>query len=119
MAGQPTESPTGVPQFQVPSLANLTSQQAFDAIQAANLTPREEAPRYSDVYSTGLVLDQFPLAGTTVTQTTVVTFAVSLGPNLVDVPDVQRVRGTDAQATLTNLGFQVQVQEEASTLSEG
>ena len=84
VAGQPTESPTGVPQFQVPSLANLTSQQAFDAIQAANLTPREEAPRYSDVYSTGLVLDQFPLAGTTVTQTTVVTFAVSLGPNLID-----------------------------------
>jgi len=39
--------------FQVPSLANLTSQQAFDAIQAANLTPREEAPRYSDVYSAG------------------------------------------------------------------
>jgi beta-lactam-binding protein with PASTA domain len=54
-----------------------------------------------------------------VTQTTVVTFAVSLGPNLVDVPDVQRVRGTNAETTLTNLGFQVQVQEEASTLSEG
>jgi serine/threonine-protein kinase len=118
-AGQPTEAPTSVPQFQVPSLANLTSQQAFDAIQAANLTPREEAPRYSDVYSTGQVLDQFPLAGTTLTQTTVVTFAVSLGPNLIDVPDVQRVRGTNAQTTLTNLGFQVQVQEESSTLSEG
>jgi hypothetical protein len=48
VAGAPTESPTGVPQFQVPSLANMTSQQAFEAIQAANLTPREEAPRYSD-----------------------------------------------------------------------
>ena len=119
VAGQPTEQPTGVPQFQVPSLVNLTSQQAFDAIQAANLTPREEASRYSDVYSTGLVLDQFPLAGTTVTQTTVVTYVVSLGPNLVDVPDVQRRRVTSAQATLANLGFQVQVQEEASTLSEG
>jgi serine/threonine protein kinase/beta-lactam-binding protein with PASTA domain len=119
VAGQPTESPTGVPQFQVPSLANLTSQQAFDAIQAANLTPREEAKRYSDVISAGLVLDQFPLAGTTVTQTTVVTYAVSLGPNLVDVPNVQRMRSQDAQNLLTNLGFQSQVQEEASTLSEG
>jgi eukaryotic-like serine/threonine-protein kinase len=29
VAGQPTELPTGVPQFQVPSLTNLTSQQAF------------------------------------------------------------------------------------------
>jgi serine/threonine protein kinase len=119
VAGQPTESPTGVPQFQVPSLANLTSQQAFEAIQAANLTPREEAPRYSDVISTGLVLDQFPLPATTVTQTTVVTFAVSLGPNLIDVPNVQRMRAQDAQNLLTNLGFQSQVQEEASTLSEG
>jgi len=117
--GQPTEAATAVPQFQVPSLANLTSQQAFAAIQAANLTPREEPPRYSDVYSTGLVLDQFPLAGTTVTQTTVVTYAVSLGPNLVDVPNVQRMRAQDAQNLLANLGFQAQVQEEASTLSEG
>jgi serine/threonine-protein kinase len=119
VASQPTELPTSVPQFQVPSLANLTSQQAIDAIRAANLTPREDAPRYSDVYSTGLVLDQFPLAGTTVTQTTVVTYAVSLGPDLIDVPNVQRVRAANAQTTLTNLGFQVQVQEEASTLSEG
>jgi serine/threonine-protein kinase len=119
VASQPTELPTSVPQFQVPSLANLTSQQAIDAIRAANLTPREDAPRYSDVYSTGLVLDQFPLAGTTVTQTTVVTYAVSLGPDLIDVPNVHRVRAANAQTTLTNLGFQVQVQEEASTLSEG
>jgi serine/threonine protein kinase/beta-lactam-binding protein with PASTA domain len=119
VAAQPTEQPTAVPQFQVPALANLTSQQAIAAIQAAKLTPREDQPRYSDVYSTGLVLDQFPPAGTTVTQTTVVTYAVSLGPNLIDVPDVQRVRATSAQTTLTNLGFQVQVQEEASTLSEG
>src|SRR3954468_10953335 len=44
VAGQPTEAATAVPQFQVPSLANLTSQQAFAAIQAANLTPREEPP---------------------------------------------------------------------------
>jgi serine/threonine-protein kinase len=119
VAEQPTESPTSVPEFQVPSLANLTSQQAFEAIQAANLIPREEAARYSDVISTGLVIDQFPLPAATVTQTTVVTFAVSLGPNLVDVPDVQRVRAATAQSTLANLGFQVQVQEEASTLSEG
>src|SRR6266508_3189875 len=109
VAGQPTASPelpTGVPQSLVPSLANLNSQQAFTAIQAANLTPREEAPRYSDVISTGLVLDQFPLPATTVTQTTVVTFAVSLGPDLIDVPNFQRMRSHDAQNLLTNLRLQ-------------
>ncbi|HEU5101096.1 MAG TPA: Stk1 family PASTA domain-containing Ser/Thr kinase [Roseiflexaceae bacterium] len=118
-AGQPTAPPTSVPQFQVPFLANMTREQAFEAIRSANLTPREDPPRYSDVISTGLVIDQFPLAGTTVTQTTVVTYAVSLGPNLIDVPDVRRVRAENAQAILTNLGFQVQLQEEASTVSEG
>jgi serine/threonine-protein kinase len=119
VAEPPTAQPTSLPQFQVPPLANMTSQQAFEAIQAANLTPREEPPRYSDVISTGLVIDQFPLAGTTVTQTTVVTYVVSLGPNLVDVPDVRRVRAENAQNILANLGFQVQLQEEASTVSEG
>src|SRR4051812_34966544 len=104
VAGQPTASPelpTGVPQAQVPSLANMTKEQAFAAIQAANLTPREDPARYSDVVSTGLVLDQFPLAGTTVTQTTMVTYAVSLGPNLIDVPSIQTYRSKDAQNLLT------------------
>jgi serine/threonine-protein kinase len=119
VASQPTDLPTGVPQVQVPPLTNLTREQAFDLIQSTGLTPREDPARYSEVVSTGLVLDQFPLAGTTVTQTTVVTYAVSLGPNLVDVQDVRRMRAQDAQNILTNLGFQVQVQEEASTLSEG
>jgi serine/threonine-protein kinase len=116
---EPTAGPTAVPQVPVPPLANLTGQQAFEALQAAGLTPREEAPRYSDVISQGLVLDQFPLAGTTITQTSVVTYALSLGPNLIDVPDVRRVNAQNAQSILTNLGFQVEVQEEASTVSEG
>jgi len=119
VADQPTELPTSMPQFQVPSLTNLTRQQAFELIQAANLTPHEDAARYSDVISIGQVIDQFPLAATTVMQTTVVTFAVSLGPNLADVPNVQRMLAQDAQNLLTSLGFQSQVQEEASTLSEG
>jgi serine/threonine-protein kinase len=119
VAGQPTEPPTSIPQFSVPFLANMTSQQAFDAIQAAKLIPREDPPRNSDVISTGLVIDQFPLAGTTVTQTTVVTYVVSLGPNLIDVPDVRRVRATDAENLLAAAGFVVNKQEEASTISEG
>src|SRR5262245_6650264 len=78
-SAQPTAAPTGVPMVPVPDLADKTSQEAFLALQAVNLTPREEQPRFSDTISQGLVIDQFPLAGTPITQTSVVTYAVSLG----------------------------------------
>jgi serine/threonine-protein kinase len=109
---EPTAAPTAVPMGTVPDLAGKTSQEAFAAVQAAGLTPREDAPRFDDVISTGLVLDQFPTAGTQITDTAVVTYAVSLGPALLDVPDVQRAREADARARLEGAGFQVQVQQE-------
>jgi len=116
----PTEGPTTVPQATVPALANLTSEQARNLIQQAGLTPREDEPRFSDVISAGLVIDQFPLAGTAITSTSLVTYAVSLGPEAIPVPDVAGLRAADAQATLERAGFQVSVQEEPSqTMSEG
>jgi serine/threonine-protein kinase len=114
VAEQPTPAPTGVPLVRVPNLAGMDSAQARSTIEAATLASREELPRYSDVISTGLVIDQFPLAGTELTATSVVTYAVSLGPEPVEVPDVAGLRATDAQASLSRAGFQVQIREEAS-----
>jgi len=110
----PTPAPTSVPLVRVPDLTGMDSAQARSAIEAATLASREEQPRYSDTISTGLVIDQFPLAGTELTATSTVTYAVSLGPELIDVPDMRRVSSTDAQNILTNVGFQIRVQEEAS-----
>jgi serine/threonine-protein kinase len=98
----------------MPDLLNKTSQEAFAAVQAAGLTPLEEQPRYSDTISGGLVLDQFPLPNTEITQTTTVTYVVSLGPEPVEIPDVVGLRASNAQAALERAGFQVQLQEEAS-----
>jgi serine/threonine-protein kinase len=114
VAAPPTPAPTGVPLAHVPDLTGMTSEQARDAIVAATLTSREELPRYSDVISTGLVIDQFPLAGIEITATSTVTYAVSLGPEPIAVPDVAGMRATDAQAALSRAGFQVERQEEAS-----
>jgi serine/threonine-protein kinase len=114
IAEQPTAASTAVPQAQVPNLANMDSPQAFAAVQAAGLTPREETSRYSDVVAIGLVVDQFPQAGTLITQSSVVTYAVSLGPDSVPVPDVQRLRAKDAHGMLERAGFQIQEQQEQS-----
>jgi serine/threonine-protein kinase len=119
-SAQPTAAPTGVPMVPVPDLAGKTSQEASLALQAVNLSPLEEQPRFSDTISQGLVIDQFPLAGTSITQTSVVTFAVSLGAEPVEVPNVAGLRAGDAQGMLERVGFKVQRQEEASrTMDEG
>jgi len=116
---QPTVSATAQPQIAMPSLTNLTREQALALIQSSGLQPGAETSGNSDTVAAGFVFDQRPLPNEQVSQTTVVTFAVSLGSDLVEVPDVQRRGLQDAQNLLTALGFQVQVQEEASSTSEG
>jgi eukaryotic-like serine/threonine-protein kinase len=119
-SAEPTALPTGVPMVPMPDLNGRTSQEAFLALQAVSLTPREEQPRFSDTISQGLVIDQFPLPNTPITQTSVVTFAVSLGPEAIEVPDVANLSAASAQATLERLGFKVVLREESSqTMSAG
>jgi serine/threonine-protein kinase len=90
-------------------------------VQGAGLGVFVAEPRHSDTITAGLVMEQFPPAQMPVTQaaSSVVTLTLSLGPELIDVPDVQRTRAADARNLLIAAGFQVQVQEEPSTLSEG
>jgi serine/threonine-protein kinase len=117
---EPTALPTGVPMVPMPDLTGKTSQEAFIAVQTAGLTPREEQPRFSDTISQGLVIDQFPLPNIPITQTSVVTFAVSLGSEPIEVPDVTGLSAASAQATLERLGFKVALSEESSqTMSAG
>jgi serine/threonine protein kinase/beta-lactam-binding protein with PASTA domain len=117
---QTAEAPTVMPLATVPDLAGKTSPEAAAAVQAAHLTPREAESRFNDVISTGLVIDQFPPANTSITETSVVTYAVSLGPESVEVPDVTGLSAASAQSELERAGFQVKVEQEASqTMSEG
>ncbi|MFN8567651.1 MAG: Stk1 family PASTA domain-containing Ser/Thr kinase [Kouleothrix sp.] len=120
VATEPQPGTPVVPQVPVPDLLGKTEAEARAALQALGLAWRA-APQNSDVITAGLVLEQFPPANMPVDQaaTSVVTLTLSLGPELVDVPDVQRTRATDARSLLAAAGFQVQVREEASTLSEG
>lgn len=116
-----TTSTSTLPQVPVPDVVGKTEAEARTQVQGAGLGVFVAEPRHSDTITAGLVMEQFPPAQMPVTQaaSSVVTLTLSLGPELIDVPDVQRTRAADARNLLIAAGFQVQVQEEPSTLSEG
>ncbi len=116
----PTAGPTGVPtstpapQVPMPNLLGATSQNAERLVLDAKLFPQAADPRYSDTVAAGLVLDQWPRAGSLITETTIVTYAVSLGPNAVAVPDLTGQASDSARAQLEVLGFRVDIQRQAN-----
>jgi serine/threonine-protein kinase len=103
----------------VPDVLGKTEAEARAALQGLGVFVAP--PRNSDTITAGLVLEQFPPPNVPVEQSpaTTITLTLSLGPELVDVPDVQRTRASDARNLLGAAGFQVDVREEASTVSEG
>ncbi len=129
--GQPTRSiptqtpvdgvPTAtlLPEIPMPNLVKLDAQQARITLEQLGLTAQEVAPRASDVISAGLVLDQFPPPNQVVTATSTITFAVSLGPEAVTLPNVVGLRVINARVQLEQLGLRVALVEESSTTSEG
>jgi len=119
---QPTVEPTATPAPQmaiVPNVIGLDERAAIATIEGAGLLPYAELPRASDVVSAGLVFDQFPPPTTLVTASTVVTYVVSTGPELIPLPEVVTMRGVDAEFQLRSLGFQVQVVSAPDRLSAG
>lgn len=115
----PAETPTTIPLVPVPNVVGLDEQAARDAFQAARLNWQPDPPRHSNTITAGLVLDQFPPAGTSITETALITYALSLGPELIQVPNAEQMRDTDAQRLLTSAGFLVQISEEPNNLTRG
>jgi eukaryotic-like serine/threonine-protein kinase len=114
------EGLTATPQIQMPSLLGLEASIARDTLAALGLFAEEAAPRASEIISAGLVLDQFPPPGQILDATNIITFAVSLGPETIEIPRVVGLRVINAKILLEQLGFVVQTIEEASTaVSEG
>jgi serine/threonine protein kinase/beta-lactam-binding protein with PASTA domain len=109
---QPTSAATPLPEVQVPDLANLGAADAFALLQSARLTPRQDPGQFSVTVPPGQVVDQFPDAFSVVTETAVVTFAVSLGPDTAEIPnDIVGLREQVARGRLEAAGLVVQVQQ--------
>lgn len=107
----------GVKQVQVPTLTGLSSSQdAQAALADAELQLGSVTQKDSD-QPAGMVIQQTPTAGTTVDAGTKVNIWVSNG--LVTVPNVVGQDQAQAQATLSNAGFTVQVIQSPSTQPVG
>ena len=105
---------TAVPLATVPNVLNLDQQGAAAVITGAGLTPQEAPARNSESVPVGRVIDQLPLAGQQITQTSVVTYALSLGPVIIAVPDLSRVSQSAAEAQIRSLGLVPNVQQQVS-----
>lgn len=112
----PTNEPSTTPEHRVsvPALVGISDGAAQDQLLKLQLVPAPQG-EHSSTISTGIVISQTVPSGDLREPGTPVTYTVSLGPNLVTVPDVTKARSEIAQSQLTALGLQVTVIEEPST----
>ncbi|KDS92749.1 hypothetical protein DHOM_09475 [Dermabacter hominis 1368] len=99
---------------EVPSVAGSERKAAIKAIEGAGLVPKVNE-QYNSNVPAGQVISQDPAGATSVLPGSEVKISISLGPNLVGVPDVFRKSEADARAALEKAGLKVQVVYERGT----
>lgn len=91
----------------VPSVVNVTRDEAVNAINAQELNP-SITEVYSDTVAEGLVVSQDPTPDSTLFRGDTVELVVSLGPELVEVPNVFWLQEGPATDLLEEQGFHVE-----------
>ncbi|MFJ6416852.1 PASTA domain-containing protein [Paeniglutamicibacter sp. NPDC091659] len=94
----------------VPSVLGLSPAKANAALKDAGLKGSEDSKEYSRTVPKGAIISQKPAGGKAERGSTV-TYVVSRGPRMIEVPDVQGKQVGEARTTLEALGFQVEVEE--------
>ena len=113
----PTATAT-IPMGTVPSLTNLTQAQAENTV-GDNWT-LDVVEEFSSSISEGVVISQNPQPGETLPLGETITIVVSLGTQIVAIPDVRGEDLDGAAAALEGLGFEVTAVEEPSdSVAEG
>jgi eukaryotic-like serine/threonine-protein kinase len=88
----------------VPVVAGLTFETANQKVLAEQLRV-DRSDRYSNSVPVGIVIDSTPTAETTLARDDLVTIIVSLGPELVSVPDIVGLTQDQALARLEAAGL--------------
>ncbi|WP_298456971.1 Stk1 family PASTA domain-containing Ser/Thr kinase [uncultured Cellulomonas sp.] len=88
----------------IPQVIGATRDQATEDLESEGLAV-EVTEAYSDTVPAGSVIEQSPVQGTAGRRGDVVTVVVSLGPELIEVPDVVGEQYAAAAERLTALGF--------------
>ncbi len=95
----------GLPPVTVPNLVGDSTGSAQDQLGKQNLEYDQSGEEYSNKVPVGAVISQDPAAGASVQQGSTVSVVVSLGPPLVEVPDVVDMPLEEAIAKLEAAGF--------------
>ncbi|MBB3038052.1 Stk1 family PASTA domain-containing Ser/Thr kinase [Hoyosella altamirensis] len=96
----------------VPDIAQLTMDEARDALEDAGLELAEDIERVaSSAADADLVIRQNPSSGVSVTVGTAVRVTIGTGPELVRIPDVTGQNVVIAEANLSAAGFAVDIDE--------
>ncbi len=103
-----------VPEVTVPELEGLTLEEAEERLQEAGLDFIVEGEVYSDTVPVDHVVSQNPPAGRSVRQERVIELVLSLGPDLVDVPNLVGRTEREARLLVTDLGLDIVLSEEFS-----
>jgi serine/threonine-protein kinase len=112
-------TPTPSTEIVVPNVLNRDEQAALQIFETSNLRAIADPSRYNDTVPAGIVFDQLPRPGEVISDTSIITYVVSLGPELLMLPQVVTMREQDAAFQLRGLGFEVQSVLEPDRLSEG
>jgi serine/threonine-protein kinase len=94
-------------QVESPNLINLEEKDAVKANRAAGLNVGKKTPGFSYDIWRGKIMRQFPEAGKTVPRGSSMDYWVSLGNDVVQVPDVVNQPEASATATLTAYGLKI------------
>ncbi|WP_238638339.1 Stk1 family PASTA domain-containing Ser/Thr kinase [Dermabacter sp. HSID17554] len=100
--------------IEVPSVAGSERKAAIKALEDAGLVAKV-TEQYNSKVPAGQVISQDPAGATSALPGSEVKVSISLGPNLVDVPDVFRKSEADARAALEGAGLKVEVVYERGT----
>ena len=110
----------GAGDVEVPDFSNLTEEEATQLIEDSRLTVGEITEEYNGRVEAGLVISQSPRAGREVEPGTKIDLIISLGAELVEVPDFTDLDLLDAADLVRKLGLTLVVVEEYSdTIEDG
>ncbi len=91
----------------VPDLSGMTAEQAGTELKKLNLVSAAGDAVYDDEVDAGKVCKQSVAAGTSVDEGSTVTFYLSLGKEMISIPNVVNDGESSAKAELQNAGFSV------------
>lgn len=95
----------------VPRIVGRTEQEGIALLENSGFKPGRIIREYSNEVPEGIIMDQNPREGLTLSEGEMINFTVSLGPELVDVPNLIGKTLEEAEKELKSLNIKYNVSE--------